>query len=512
MDKDYLFPNFPFKELIGDELQQRIDEEKKKMRRDKSWQLARNLFIQDDEPFEMSPGELAIFNLISKRQCPYSQILCSTQYGKTLTVARAVLARITTFPEEWLVVVPNIKRGKILLNYIIKDTSNNDYFKKKLVGINIGDRTVLNRLLEEKSKLKLTYQVVANDNKIKYSSVEILTAEAKRRTDTINAIMGFGGRNIILEESSLMDDEIDAGTFRMLAGKGEDIFLTKIGNPFYRNHFLKSWEDPDYKKIFINYKIALAEGRYTKRFIEKAKEKPKFDVLFECKFPSIDAIDSRGYSPLLLEEDLKFIDDIQLFGELHLGCDVAGGGRNFSVIVLRGENGAKLLYRERNSDTMSFVGTILEKKKEIEKEIGCKIYPQNILVDAIGLGKGVYDRLNEQLNNSINGVNAGEVPEDKEDFINIRAQMYWRMAEWIKKGGKLIGTRNDWKELLNIKYKIQSDRKVKIMSKEDMLAEGIESPDVADGLALTFAPKKIKKMYITKQFGGIKPFYPGWDF
>ncbi|KKM08457.1 hypothetical protein LCGC14_1724190, partial [marine sediment metagenome] len=46
----------------------------------------------------------------------------------------------------------------------------------------------------------------------------------------------------------------------------------------------------------------------------------------------------------------------------------------------------------------------------------------------------------------------------------------------------------DWLQLAEIKYKtVDSSGKIKIMSKEEMLREQIDSPDVADSLAMTFA-------------------------
>ena len=41
-------------------------------------------------------------------------------------------------------------------------------------------------------------------------------------------------------------------------------------------------------------------------------------------------------------------------------------------------------------------------------------------------------------------------------------------------------------ELNAIRWKTQSDKKIKIKPKEEMREEGVESPDVADALMLTF--------------------------
>jgi len=55
-------------------------------------------------------------------------------------------------------------------------------------------------------------------------------------------LWGSGGGLFISDESALVDDDIDSAIFRMLAGKGEDTFLCKVGNPFFRNHFLADWK------------------------------------------------------------------------------------------------------------------------------------------------------------------------------------------------------------------------------------------------------------------------------
>jgi hypothetical protein len=75
--------------------------------------------------------------------------------------------------------------------------------------------------------------------------------------------------------------------------------------------------------------------------------------------------------------------------------------------------------------------------------------------------------------------------------------MFWRMKEWLSVG-ELEG--KDWQDLLDIRYKIQSDRKVKIKSKDEMLKDGIVSPDVADALSFTFYDREFKtsNMYLNQ--------------
>ncbi len=471
------------------EVKSYIKTELENIRNDSFWQMGKKHFKNEDgTDWEMSPGELAIFKAIILRPFPRVQITSSTQYGKTLTVSRGLLERICTWPEEWMVVVPDLKRGQILLNYIIKDTYNHNYFRAKLVGKDIAEKTALNRLLEEKSKVKLTYQVVCDDGQVRYGSVEIISCEAKRKNDVINTIMGFGGRNVIQEEASLEDDEIDSGIFRMLAGKGEDTFLCKIGNPFYRNHFFKSWKDKRYKKVFIDYRIGMLEGRYLPDFIDEAREKPNFEVLYECRFPSEDQIDTEGWTPLITESELKdaLTDDFNPFGAGSLGADPADTGENESVVVVRWRNVAKIDFASNKIDVLEFCGKISD---AIDKN---KIDVRTGSADKIGVGAAVPAEM-KRIGKPIQGVNVGEAcdtPEHQAQFTNKKAEFAWAVREWIKGGGKLLRD-NRWYQLLNIKYREDTKRRLVIMSKKDMIKKGIKSPDAFDALALTFARPQI---------------------
>lgn len=44
----------------------------------------------------------------------------------------------------------------------------------------------------------------------------------------------------------------------------------------------------------------------------------------------------------------------------------------------------------------------------------------------------------------------------------------------------------DWKQLLSIRYKVETSGKYRIMSKLEMAKRGIKSPDAGDALMLTF--------------------------
>jgi len=487
-DMEHLF------DVIPDEMiQPYIDEELEKCRKDPIWNFARDNFKnEDDSPWEMSPSQLVLFKAIVLRDYRFYQVTTSTQHGKSLTISRAVLTRITSFADEFLLVVPDTKRGKIIIDYIINDVSKNEYFRQKLAGIKLKDNLLL-RLLEEKSKVKLTFQVIVgeeNKEEIRYGSVEIISADARKKQNAITAIMGFGGRNVIADESALTDDEVNSGVFRMFAGKKfDDIFFMKIGNPFFRNHFLESWKDKDYKKIYVDYRIGIAEGRYDNQFIQKALSLNNADVLYRCKFPKSTAADKDGWYTLITEEEVKAaMTGGSHFGEDKMGCDPTGEGKenDIAAIIKRSYGYAEILFGENEIDSMAFVGKAIECADLIKSR---KLYYDNI-----GVGGPIGSRLREldrgeiDKNKKIEIIPADFRKEATEStrYKNKRAECFDRLKKWIKTGGRLSNDQR-WLEIPKIKYKTEEGSGLMIiMSKKEMSARGIKSPNFADGIAITF--------------------------
>lgn len=425
---------------------------------------------------EWTQGQKEIIDCILNRSAPDNitkrvQIKASTQYGKSLAVAAGVAIRSSIFPEKWSIIAGTTEKARIIMEYVIMLTLNNKILRTQLTA-----DTSLDRLRMKKSADWLTFR--------RKGEVRVYSSEAGLVAETSKALMGFGSPNVIQDEAALSPDDLQATILRMLGGY-KDNFLVKIGNPFNRGHFLRTWMDGKYYRIFIDYHRALHEGRYSASFIEEMKLEAMFDILYECRSPLEGMIDSQGWMQLLTEDDLKrsFVEAEPPFGIFRLGNDVAGGGRNFSCTVLRAYNTASILMRENLRDTMKLVGRVMAYTIQLE------VRKDEIYTDEVGVGRGASDRLHELGNEKEGypvGVNAGSEPDDKTRFTNKRAEMYWRAREWILRGGKL--EKNDlWYELTKIKWKAaDSSGKIKIMPKEEMLKHGIESPDVADALSLTF--------------------------
>ena len=458
------------------------DEIKKFLRshRAEARELVKGIFKNDNgTPVILTDKQCDLFNIIYRRITPRVHVATFTRWGKSRTIAFAVLLRASTFPEKWAIVAGNQKQAAIIMNYVIQHIFDHDYMKQKFLMEKGETEESIRRY---KNKDRVNFVIRKENDKLIMGEIFITNAKGA---------LGFGAENVVGDEMALVSDQDEALVARMLGDNPEDNFYVKVGNPWESGHFRKSYKDPRYFKLIVDYKEGIREGRITQDQVDEAQGKPFFNVLYECKFPDEGAMDDKGWLPLLTipEIDKALVDDGEHFGVNKLGVDVAGGGKNFTVMLRRSTNLARILVKNRDSDTMNQAERIINLRKSE------KIKPDDIGIDKVGIGKGLYDILNRELE-GLHGINPGEKPigeMDQELYINVRAMMFWRLREWVLKGGKLVKGHEPldatWYQLSTVKYnkKLEGRRgKMQVMPKELMIKEGIESPDVADALALTF--------------------------
>ena len=432
------------------------------------------LFTISNEPIILSDGQTSIFNEIIEIKHKRVQIIAPTQYGKSMVIALAVLLRALSCREKWVILAPSEKKVQIIMGYILEHIFDRSEMVEQLEI----DKTInLDRLRRERSRSSINFK--------RGGGVMTLSLDAKNGRRNIEAVMGFGGNRLVLDESSLIPDNLYSTVKRMLGGyKYEDTFMLEIGNPFYRNHFLRTWEGVRYHKIFIDYHQGLEEGRYSPEFIDEMREEAFFSVFYDCKFPDESEIDLDGYRLLMPSSDVsKSIipaNTNEVSKTARLGVDV-GAGADLSVFVMRDENVAWVEHASKSRDTM---GVVSEIESIIEKY---HLAPENVFIDDIGIGRGVTDRLKEkQL--KVNAVAVGAIAMDKVRYGNIKAENYWGIKQWLDAGGKLI--QNDsWSQLSWIKYKVNTDKVIMIQPKDELKKTTGKSPDFAEALMLTFTRK-----------------------
>lgn len=443
--------------------------------------LVRTYFKNDySEPFELTDGQADIFNLIVTKRFPRNQVIAYTQYGKSDTVAMALIIRSTVYKEPWSIISGQKEKAMIIMSRVIQHSFDHERFQQLL---DLDGSIPLERLRRERTKDNLTYKGGG--------AIRVFTANTKNRLAVKEALTGFGSPNIIEDEASLIPDDVQAMILRMLGGHPNN-FLLKIGNPFYRNHFFRTWNSERYYKILIDYKQGIAEGRVRPDYIEEMRGEAFFQELYECLFPTGDSFTSGGWRQLISEDLLNkaFISEeearnLKLWrGVKHLGADIGGGGDR-SAYVKRSPHVMRVLSTNNISDTMQQI-PIIEGYLESEK-----IEDYNTVIDYGGLGQGVGDRLEEK-GLEILKIRFGQSSPEPDKYKNMRAFMYYRLWQWLLKGGRIV--RDDrFLELLSVNYKQDSEQRFAIQPKEDlkklMKERGIQasSPDVADAAVLTFA-------------------------
>jgi phage terminase large subunit len=183
------------------------------------------------------------------------------------------------------------------------------------------------------------------------------------------------------------------------------------------------------------------------------------------------------------------------------GVDVARFGDDSSALAKRQGNVLLEPVQEwHGKDTMQLVGLIMDAwmKTDDDKR------PSEIVVDVIGIGSGVVDRLAE-LDLPVRGCNVAEVPSIDDKYSRLRDELWWRGREWfaardcfIPGDEKLVG------ELTGPTYDFASSGKLVVESKKDMRKRGVASPNKADAFLLTFATSELKRQPIRRprQYGG----------
>lgn len=428
-------------------------------------------YFKDDygKPLEITDGQTDVFNSIFLKENPRVQIIAPTQYGKSTILACALILRSQIYSEPWMIVAGRKDKVDIIMSKVIQHTFDD---KRLYSQLYLDKNEPIERLKRERSKERIVWKCGGEIN--------TLSAQTKSAKNVIYSLTGEGSPNIVEDESSLVPDDFQSMILRMLGGHAKNT-LIKVGNPFTRGHFLRTWKSPKYVKVFLDYLQGVREGRYTEEFIEEAKENMSarlFEILYGCKFPQEDEIDNWGYYRLLTDEELYTAKEkVPHQGNKKLGFDVGEGGDE-NVGVVRSDKYAEITHTSKISDLMATTSEIIKTAQNNGVAEG------NIFPDATGIGSGVASRLNE-IGVACVPIKWGEKAKNEREFCNLKAENFWDMAEWIRQGGKL-NPDQDWSELEVIRWKKDTGGKIKIKTKEEMRKEGIKSPNNADALALTF--------------------------
>ena len=196
-----------------------------------------------------------------------------------------------------------------------------------------------------------------------------------------------------------------------------------------------------------------------------------------------------------------------------LAVDVARFGSDKSVIVLRRGMAVVDVRAFYGLDTMKLVGHVVDaintamlpsqpapqpSKAGLRRggtDTGSRTEDApEVVIDEIGIGAGVVDRLREQ-GYELQGINVGRPAQDSRHYANLRAEGYWNLRQLFLEGNIRIPQDNEMVgQLAAIRYSFNSQGLVVIEGKEDMRRRGVPSPDKADALMLAFLPNKKRRV------------------
>lgn len=107
----------------------------------------------------------------------------------------------------------------------------------------------------------------------------------------------------------------------------------------------------------------------------------------------------------------------------------------------------------------------------------------HVIVDEVGLGGGVLDRLRE-LGYRAQGYNGGRSPES-DRYFNRRAESYWQLRRRLEAGELALPELQELEEeLLALRYRVTPAGKTQLEAKRDLKGRIGRSPDRADALAM----------------------------
>lgn len=165
------------------------------------------------------------------------------------------------------------------------------------------------------------------------------------------------------------------------------------------------------------------------------------------------------------------------------GVDPARFGVDSSVLIKRRD---KVVIEQPRSwqgiDTMALTGQIVnewQRTAPINR-------PRLIVVDGIGIGSGVVDRMRE-LKMPYHEANVSEASSVDGQYWKLRDELWQRCADWLMT--RLVSMpyherlRDD---LVAPRYSFRSDGRLVVESKAQMKQRRLPSPDYADALCLTF--------------------------
>jgi hypothetical protein len=203
-------------------------------------------------------------------------------------------------------------------------------------------------------------------------------------------------------------------------------------------------------------------------------------VLGEFPLGDDDTIIPRALAEAALVRDVQAIEVRPIWG-----LDPAWKGKDVTALCVRVGN-----YQKGEIETRAGYNTMQTAGWIKSRYDGCNEgdRPSIIVIDVIGIGAGVVDRLEEQ-GVPVLGVNVseGDLLSNPDKYLNLRAELWWKGLAWLEKRNCKLDDPELVEELVTVKKDHSSTGKLKAEGKKEMRKRGVKSPNRADAFLLTLA-------------------------
>ena len=312
------------------------------------------------------------------------------------------------------------------------------------------------------------------------------------RKEAPEAIAGVHGDYVFIavDEASGVPEEIYKSAEGSLTG--ENVLVILIGNGtrnegyFYdsQNAFAYMWQTIS----FDSNDSPIVDPDFIQGIIDKyGIDSDEYKIRVSGKFPSAEQMDEKGWIPLIAEHQINQVSfDTQFIGRVKLGIDPSGEGDDMTIWKGRDNFIEKTIGKESTSTSKTIA------RKTVELIDHFQLNSFDVVIDNFGEGANVSKEImsirpkNKEVSPyQTRGVNWADDAVDKEIYLNKRAECYFRLKNWLLKGGSVTDDVTK-RELIGIKYRNNLQGKKQIMDKPNMKKILGKSPDRADALALTF--------------------------